>query len=118
MAAILHGNEWRDISDDARAGAVTLSARLGWNGAHVLYLALIVGAYLLVTIGVMLKLLPVFALLTTLSLPLGIKLLQHAKLGAIGRVREIAMIDIKTAYLHFTFGMLFVAGLAASASLS
>src|SRR5207244_549931 len=29
VAAILHGNEWRDISDDARAGIVTFSIRVG-----------------------------------------------------------------------------------------
>ena len=29
VAAILHGNEWRDISEDTRAGISTLSARIG-----------------------------------------------------------------------------------------
>jgi hypothetical protein len=33
VAAILHGNEWRDIGEDTRAGIVTLSSRLGRMGS-------------------------------------------------------------------------------------
>src|SRR5205809_897632 len=46
VAAILHGNEWRDISEDARAGAKTFSVQAGRAAAHWLYVALVVGAYL------------------------------------------------------------------------
>ena len=46
VAAILHGNEWRDISEDTRAGIVTLSSRLGKEWAHYGYVALVLGAYM------------------------------------------------------------------------
>ena len=43
VAAILHGNEWRDISEDTRAGIVTLSSRIGRDWAHYGYVALVLG---------------------------------------------------------------------------
>src|SRR5919201_6091471 len=51
VAAILHGNEWRDISEDARAGAATFSVRAGRDAAHWLYVALVVGAYLALSLA-------------------------------------------------------------------
>ena len=46
VAAILHGNEWRDIREDSRAGISTLSARIGRRWAHYGYVALVLGAYM------------------------------------------------------------------------
>ena len=43
VAAILHGNEWRDISEDTRAGIVTLSSRIGRDWAHYGYVGLVLG---------------------------------------------------------------------------
>ena len=40
VAAILHGNEWRDISEDTRAGISTLSSRVGRDFAHYAYLGM------------------------------------------------------------------------------
>ena len=37
VAAILHGNEWRDIREDSRAGISTLSGRIGRRWAHYGY---------------------------------------------------------------------------------
>ena len=37
VAAILDGNEWRDISEDSRAGISTLSSRIGRERAHYFY---------------------------------------------------------------------------------
>src|SRR5438309_10112714 len=34
VAAILHGNEWRDISEDARAGGATVWVRAGRGAAQ------------------------------------------------------------------------------------
>jgi 1,4-dihydroxy-2-naphthoate octaprenyltransferase len=111
VAAILHGNEWRDISEDIRSGASTLSHLLGWRRAHYLYVGLILAAYLCIGFGVMLRLLPPYTLLTLLSLPLSFSLLHRAKLGAAGQMRAIAMIDLQTARLHLVFGLLLIAGL-------
>ena len=118
VAAILHGNEWRDISEDARAGAVTFSVRAGRNAAHWLYVALVVGAYLALSAGVVVGLLPTWALLAMASLPLLVRQIRSSELGATGQQRAIAMIDLETAQLHAAFGFLLVSGLIVAALLA
>ncbi|MDQ3880117.1 MAG: LLM class flavin-dependent oxidoreductase [Chloroflexota bacterium] len=115
VAAILHGNEWRDISEDRRAGIRTLSGVLGRGAAHTGYVVLVVGAYVTLSLGVMLGALPVTALLAMLSLPLVVQVLRSSELGATGQARAILMIDLETARLHFAFGALLVAGVAIAA---
>jgi 1,4-dihydroxy-2-naphthoate octaprenyltransferase len=114
VAAILHGNEWRDIGEDTRAGIVTLSARLGRESAHRTYLVLTLGAYVTLGLAVAFRLLPPATLLAILSLPLLAGVLRSAELGATGQARAIAMIDLETARLHLAFGALLVAGVIAS----
>ncbi|TMG34109.1 MAG: LLM class flavin-dependent oxidoreductase [Chloroflexi bacterium] len=118
VAAILHGNEWRDISEDARAGARTFSVRMGRSAAHWLYVALVVGAYLALSAGVAVGLLPTWTLLAMLSLPLLVRQIRSSELGATGQQRAIAMIDLETAQLHAAFGYLLVAGLVIAAVLA
>jgi 1,4-dihydroxy-2-naphthoate octaprenyltransferase len=115
VAAILHGNEWRDISEDARAGARTFSVRAGRDAAHWLYLSLVVGAYLALTAAVVGGLLPTWSLLAMLSLPLLVRQIRSAEFGASGQQRAIAMIDLQTAQLHAAFGFLMVLGLVIAA---
>ena len=115
VAAILHGNEWRDISEDARAGARTFSVRAGRNAAHWLYITLVVGAYLALTAAVVADLLPTWTLLAMLSLPLLVRQIRSAEFGASGQQRAIAMIDLQTAQLHAAFGYLMVLGLLVAA---
>ncbi len=114
VAAILHGNEWREISEDTRAGIVTLSSRLGKELAHYAYLVLVLGAYMTLAIAVALRLVPIGALLAILSLPFLAQVLRSAELGATGQARAIAVIDLQTARLHFAFGALLVLGVAVS----
>jgi 1,4-dihydroxy-2-naphthoate octaprenyltransferase len=119
VAAILHGNEWRDISDDARSGMSTLSVRFGRRAAHLGYVSLVVGAYLALALAVLigglpngyLLALPTTTLLAMLSLPLLVRAIRASELGAAGQQRAIAMIDLETAQLHATFGALLVLGL-------
>jgi 1,4-dihydroxy-2-naphthoate octaprenyltransferase len=118
VAAILHGNEWRDISEDARAGAVTFSVRAGRNAAHWLYIGLVVGAYVALSAGVVFNLLPTWTLLAMLSLPLLVRQIRSSELGATGQQRAIAMIDLETAQLHAAFGYLLVVGLVIAALLA
>jgi 1,4-dihydroxy-2-naphthoate octaprenyltransferase len=114
VAAILHGNEWRDIGEDARAGIVTMSAEIGKEYAHYLYVALVLGAYITLGLAVAFRLLPPATLLAILSLPLLAQVVRSAELGATGQARAIAMIDLETARLHMTFGALLVAGILLS----
>lgn len=111
VAAILHGNEWRDISEDARAGIQTLSIRFGRRAAHVAYVGLVLGAYLALAVAVMLSVIPTSSLLAMLSLPLLVRIIRNSELGAAGQQRAIAMIDLQTAQLHAVFGALLVLGL-------
>jgi len=115
VAAILHGNEWRDLSDDARAGISTLSIRTGRRAAHRLYVSLVVGAYLALALAVAAGALPPPSLLAMLSLPLLVRVIRASELGAGGQQRAIAMIDLETAQLHAAFGFLLAAGLVIAA---
>jgi 1,4-dihydroxy-2-naphthoate polyprenyltransferase len=116
VTAILHGNEWRDIGEDARAGIATFSIKAGRRAAHVGYVSLVVGAYVALAMAVATKVLPPLSLLAVLSLPLLVRAIRASELGAAGQQRAIAMIDLETAQLHAAFGFLLVAGLAAAAA--
>jgi 1,4-dihydroxy-2-naphthoate polyprenyltransferase len=115
VTAILQGNEWRDVSEDARAGITTLSIRAGRGFAHELYLSLVIGAYLVLALAVALDSLPPLSLLAMLSLPLLVRAVRASELGATGQQRAIAMLDLETAQLHAAFGFLLVVGLAIAA---
>lgn len=112
VAAILHGNEWRDIADDARYGIGTFSAHIGRRWAHLGYVGLVTGAYLALVVAVMLKVLPLTSLLAMLSMPLLVRAIRASEMGANGQQRAIAKIDLETAQLHAAFGILFVIGIA------
>ena len=111
VAAILHGNEWRDISEDTRAGIVTLSSRIGRDWAHYGYVGLVLGAYMTLGLSVAFGLLPPPTLLAIMSLPFLAQVVRSAELGATGQARAIAMIDLQTARLHLAFGVFLVIGL-------
>jgi len=114
VAAILHGNEWRDIREDSRAGISTLSARIGRRWAHYGYVALVLGAYIALALSVIAGILPAWTMLAILSLPFLAQVIRSAELGATGQARAISMIDLQTARLHLAFGSLLVLGLLLS----
>jgi 1,4-dihydroxy-2-naphthoate octaprenyltransferase len=114
VTAILHGNEWRDISEDSRAGIVTVSSLVGKDAAHYGYVALVLGAYITLGLSVAFGLLPPASLLAILSLPFLAQVVRSAELGSTGQARAIAMIDLQTARLHFAFGALLVVGVLLS----
>jgi 1,4-dihydroxy-2-naphthoate polyprenyltransferase len=117
VAAILHGNEWRDISEDTRAGISTLSSRTGRDVAHYAYLGMTLGAYVVLGLAVATHVLPPAVMLALLSLPFLAVVIRAAELGAGGQARAIAMIDLQTARLHLAFGILLVAGVLLSTTL-
>jgi 1,4-dihydroxy-2-naphthoate polyprenyltransferase len=116
VTAILHGNEWRDVAEDTRHGFTTLSAQVGRDAAHWVYVMLVLGAYVALGLAVMVGALPKLALLTLLSLPLMAWILRDAERGAEGHLRAIAMIDLMTARLHGAFGILLLVGLVAGSA--
>ncbi|MGB2939890.1 MAG: LLM class flavin-dependent oxidoreductase [Candidatus Dormiibacterota bacterium] len=111
VAAILHGNEWRDMAEDTRLGFSTLSARIGKVSAFRAYVALVIGTYMVLAIAVIAGWLPTPTLLAVLSLPAAVLLVQAAERGAGGSLGEINMIDMATARLHAIFGVLLILGL-------
>lgn len=112
VMAIMHGNEWRDIADDARYGIGTFSALIGRKWAHLLFISLVTAAYIIVVGAVLLNALPVTSLFCLLSLPFFVRSIRSAELGINGQQRAIAKIDLETAQLHAAFGMLLVFGIA------
>jgi 1,4-dihydroxy-2-naphthoate octaprenyltransferase len=114
VAAIVHGNDWRDIGDDTRAGIVTISSWFGREWAHYGYLALVLGAYVSLGVSVAARWLPPTTTIALLSLPLLAQVVHSAEFGAAGQARAIAKIDLETARLHLAFGLLLIAGLLLS----
>jgi 1,4-dihydroxy-2-naphthoate octaprenyltransferase len=116
VTAILHGNEWRDITEDVRVtGEATFASRFGRRASYWTYVALVVGAYMVLALAVVLGVLPAYTMLAVLSLPLLIRVIRASELGIQGQQRAIAMIDIQTAQLHAAFGALLVLGLVVAA---
>jgi len=61
--------------------------------------------------------LPTLTLLAMLSLPAGWLLLRSAERAFIGSIGEINRIDLRTARLHATFGVLLILGIILTRSL-
>jgi 1,4-dihydroxy-2-naphthoate octaprenyltransferase len=101
--AVLHGNNLRDMKEDARSGTRTLALLLGRKRAELLYYALVLASYAIV-VAQGLRVSPAHAA-AVVTLPLAVKLL--------GCVRRGDLIDLprKTAGLQFAFGMIYVGSL-------
>jgi 1,4-dihydroxy-2-naphthoate octaprenyltransferase len=117
VAAILHGNELRDVAADRAAGTRTLPALLGWVPARRLYVLLLSGSYLVVVLGVLGGVLPVPALLPVVSLPLAAAAVARVRgAPAVEADRRLARLDQQTALVHLAYGVLLAAGLAMAAA--
>ncbi len=105
VAAILHGNDLRDMKSDAACGISTFALLLGERRAWVTYVVLITAPFVLVaaSVAILPSLWP--TLLTFLLLPLAGKL-------AIGAARHApGAYEKEGGRLHFLFGMLLLIGL-------
>lgn len=105
VAAIMYGNNLRDLEGDARRGLKTLAIRLGWERARRGYAILIAAAYMaLIWLGVRERLFPWLAL-AFLPLPLFIKnsmdILREKRC-------EMQTIDMKTARAYLVFGITYL----------
>ncbi|MBI4276881.1 MAG: prenyltransferase [Armatimonadetes bacterium] len=106
VAAILHSNEIRDISLDARAGFATLSSVIGQKTAARVYAGMVLGAYGLTVFFAGFKLLPAWTLLTVLSIPAGLAAVRAIKSGVEGKPEDLIRIDEATARAHLAYGLL------------
>ncbi|MBC8377991.1 MAG: 1,4-dihydroxy-2-naphthoate octaprenyltransferase [Planctomycetes bacterium] len=106
VAGILSGNNLRDILHDTQAGINSTATVLGHRWARIEYSSLIVGAYL-VTLGmIVFGVLPLWSLLTLLTIPPAIKNIKTALKSQTDQPQDIATLDVQTAQLHLPFGIL------------
>ena len=112
VAAILNGNDVRDIAHDRAAGIITPATELGsFSGLGLqrfLYLAAFVSLFALIVGGI----LPQSALLPLLLLPLLRKCLLTIKEAAAGKEASLLQLEAMAAGFHFQFGILLTAGVA------
>jgi 1,4-dihydroxy-2-naphthoate octaprenyltransferase len=79
IAAVLYINEFPDYQADKAAGKKTLIVALGREQAVWGYIVLLAAAYLMIVIGVVLRMMPLTALLALLPLPLVYRGIQGAR---------------------------------------
>ncbi|GBC84229.1 1,4-dihydroxy-2-naphthoate octaprenyltransferase [bacterium HR11] len=106
--AILHGNNFRDVGEDARAGYRTLAGLLGPRGSSLYYLGLVGGAYAATVVFVVLGWLPIWTLLVFGTVPYAWRNIRVAFQPA--RV-AFTFLDLLTAQLHMLFGLALIGGL-------
>ncbi len=107
VAAILHANNLRDITHDARANIKTMAMVLGVPAAKAIYVGLVTGAYLVVLVMVLAKLVTPLALAVLLTLPLALRNVKAVLASVAGNPESIAMGDVMSAQLHLAFCALF-----------
>lgn len=115
--AILHSNNIRDINFDGKFGVKTLPILIGEKLSVKFYYFLILGAYLAVLLFVVLKILPWFALLSFITLPLALKLVKMSEgfpVDTQARFEYGTKHIMMTAQLNMMFGLTLVIGLLVS----
>ncbi len=76
VANLLLLNEFPDAEADKTARRKTLPILLGHRGAAIVYSTLVAATYVWIIIGVILKIMPAWTLLSLLTLPIGIKAIK------------------------------------------
>lgn len=111
VAAILQANDIRDIANDRAAKIKTMAIVMGRQTAGILYDLMIVLAFALVVLMVAVEIISPWALLVFLTLPLGLKNMKTIHRASGDQSTSLAMMDVATAQLHLTFGLLLCIGL-------
>jgi 1,4-dihydroxy-2-naphthoate octaprenyltransferase len=111
VIGILHGNNMRDAQMDVKAGSKTIAAALGPRLSGYYYAFLVGASFALVIAFVLLKILPVWALLVLLTYPAA---LRNVDIALHPTRMAYGILDLLTARLHFSFGLLLCIGLLTS----
>ena len=112
---ILHANNLRDIRDDGKANVKTQAMILGVKNSILQYILLGVGAYLVIILAVVLKILNPVSLIVLLSFPILMKNIKEIRTSEIDKPEKINDMDGKSAQLVMIFSLLltisnFIAG--------
>ncbi len=109
--AILHANNTRDVRTDRRAGIRTFAMNVGHRASQTLYLAEVLLPYPIILICAFLGLLPWWALLAFLALPLSMGASRAMLKSADSDVSNIAGLDEQSAKLQLAFSLLLILSL-------
>lgn len=106
--AILHANNTRDVRTDRRAGIRTLAMNVGHRVSQALYLAEVLLPYLIVLLCAFWGVLPWWALISFLALPLSIHACRAMLKSAEGDAADIIGLDELSAKLQLVFSLLLI----------
>lgn len=115
---ILRANNLRDIRDDGNANVKTQAMILGVKNSILQYILLGAGAYLVIVLAVILKILHPVSLIVLLSLPILLKNIKEIRTAEIDKPEMIKDMDGRSAQLVMIFSLLltisnFIAGFIA-----
>lgn len=116
VAAILHGNDMRDLPLDRRAGVATLAGLVGLRRSAWIYRGLVGGAYLVVLALAVWGRLPWTVALVLLSLPAAADPWRRVSRG-LEDASQLLPVEPLTARLHLLFGLLLALGTGLPAAL-
>ncbi|MGC8661195.1 MAG: hypothetical protein ACP5TZ_01655 [Nitrososphaeria archaeon] len=106
MMSIIYSNNYRDRVSDSEAGVRSFAMMTQKHG-YKIYASFLLGVYIIQAIYIVLGVLPVYSLVTLLTIPYCIKLLKTFRLGALD-------IDLRTGLLFVIYNVLLMAGLVIS----
>jgi 1,4-dihydroxy-2-naphthoate polyprenyltransferase len=104
--SVLHASHVQTFSADANAKIRTLAVVLGWDRARLLFYTLVSLPYVLVALLVLTGVLPTWAWLTFLSIPLAGRSLLRAWRATTPESQALAGLDRQMALTHLAFGVL------------
>lgn len=104
---ILHANNTRDIRDDNKAHIKTQAMVLGLKRAKIQYVTLAVGAYVMIALLIILRIIHPIVLLVFLTVPLTIKNIRQMQTAQVEKPELIKDLDAKSAQLVLLFGLIF-----------
>lgn len=112
VAAILHANNIRDMDADRAVNKRTLAVIFGIKFARAEYMFLVIGTYISQVILIILGVMPVATLITLVTLPEALKLIQIFNTSR--NIPLMHQAQGRTAKLHGQVGLLIVIGWALS----
>ncbi len=111
VAAILHGNNLRDIKHDREANVQTLASVCGHSNASMVYYGYVVFPYLVTMLMISGGILSWASLAVFLSAPLAYQNISRVFQSKPDSPESLADLDQETAKLHLSFGVLQISAL-------